>query len=130
MNMAEMNELIAAAYEELKEEYWFVGLRFEDADREVGDICNNSRNNIDREDEREFPDFNTPEYEEMDEVNGSSAWNLNCYRYDTSEIEDVTTYYRQAHCYIVASDRADESVELLDVGEIVITDAKVMVKVF
>ena len=63
-------------------------------------------------------------------MNGSSAWSLNCYRYDTSDVEDVTTCYRSAHCYIVASDHADESAELLDEGEIVITDAKVMVKVF
>ena len=130
MNMTEMNAIIAAAYEELKEGYWFVGLRFEDVDRNVGDVCNNSRNNSDREDEREFPDFNTSEYDEMDEMNGSSAWNLNCYHYDKNEIEDVTTYYRQAHCYIVASDRADESAENLDEGEIIITDAEVMVKVF
>lgn len=130
MNMTEMNEMIASAYEVLKEDYWFVGLRFEEADREVGDICNNSKNNIDREDEREFPDFNTPEYDEMDEMNGASAWNLNCYRYENKEVADVQAYYRQAHCYIVASDRADESVELLDDGEIVITNAEVMVKVF
>ncbi|MEC5268885.1 hypothetical protein P9G49_07185 [Heyndrickxia coagulans] len=68
------------ALERFEGQYYYIGIRFEDKEREIGDVCECSKHNIDREDEREFPEYGTPEYDEMLELDGTSAWNLETYK--------------------------------------------------
>lgn len=76
--MIEMNieKQCKEALKKFEDMYYYIGIRFEDKDREVGEICECSKHNLDREDEREFPVYGTPEYDELPELDGTSAWNL------------------------------------------------------
>ena len=129
MTAAEMKEMVTKIYEETSYDfdgnYYEVGIRFEDKEREVGEICENSKNNYDREDEREFPEFGTEEYDEMDEFDGTSAWDLR-------DFEDWGTpgEYMTKHCYIVAGNDLTNKDDGLDVNEIVIENASVTAKIF
>lgn len=136
MTVQEMYVKCKEIYEEIKDEYYFVGIRFEDKEREVGEvITDKSRHNTDREDEREFPEYGTEEYEEMIELDGVSAWNMvsdinykpNSYNANR-EAEKV---YFTKHCYIIVSDDAVSGSDLeLDHNEIVLRNAKVIAKLF
>lgn len=111
------------ALEKYEDQYPYIGIRFEDKEREIGDICENSRHNTDREDEREFPEFGTEEYEELFELDGTSAWNLETY-------DDFVGGFDTYHCYIVAGNRITNRDDGLDDNEIVIENAEVIEKIF
>lgn len=111
------------ALEKYQDDYHYIGIRFEDKEREIGEICENSRHNTDREDEREFPEFGTEEYNEMLELDGTSAWNLETY-------DDFEGGFNTYHCYIVAGNRLTNKDDGLDDNEIVIENAKVLERIF
>lgn len=111
------------ALEKYQDKYYYVGIRFEDKEREVGEICERSKHNTDREDEREFPEYGTPEYEEMFELDGTSAWNLKTY-------EDFEGGFNAYHCYIIGGHRITNRDDGLDDNEIVIENAIVLEKIF
>lgn len=122
---------------ELTENYWYAGIRFEDKDRKEGEIITDlSRNNVDRDDEREFPEYGTPEYEEMEVLDGVSAWELsvadmyNRPTYGVSEDVDVRKVYPTKHCYLIASDDVGGVDSVLDDGEIVLVEPTVIKKIF
>lgn len=134
MNIVEMYEKVKAIYEANKDKYCCIGLRFEDKEREIGEECEWSRHNSDREDEREFPKYGTEEYEEMEVLDGTSAWDMsvsNTYkigRYIDRE-DDCRKPFLTDHCYVIASNmegRHDDP----DDGEILIKDAVVIAKIF
>lgn len=142
MNLVEMNEKIKEIYKRYADtvdndyagEYEFIGIRFEDKDREVGDIItDNSRNNIDREDERDFPEYNTEEYFEMEELDGISAWNFEQYDFNIpsykNEKSEAKKNHIQEHCYILGANNLSET-DLMDDGEIIMEDAVVLAKLF
>ena len=135
MNIVEMYEMVKGIYEANQDEYYHIGIRFEDKEREIGDICECSKNNGEREDEREFPAYGTDEYDEMDEFDGASAWDLsNKSAYEIKSFEDLTddctNHFYTARCYIVAGDNTSNHDDGLDYHEIVITDATVIAKIF
>ncbi|RFA36245.1 hypothetical protein CAI16_05505 [Virgibacillus dokdonensis] len=116
--------------ERIREQWWndeidydVIGVRFEDKERQVGDICERSRHNSDREDEREFPEYGTEEYEEMALFDGTSAWNIHTF-------DDFDSDQDRDHCYIIAGDRDVNKDDDLDVGEVVIEDAVVIEVVY
>lgn len=114
-------------------EYYHIGLRFEDKKRNVGEIITDrSRHNADREDERDFPEFGTEEYEEAPELDGVSAWDIvnsdDSYRYTDAD-EAAEKGYLTYHAYVVASDNLDNHPDP-DVNEIVLQNAKVVAKLF
>lgn len=111
------------ALEKYQDEYWYIGIRFEDKDREIGEICECSKHNLDREDEREFPEFGTPEYDEMFELDGTSAWNLETY-------DDFEGGFFNNHCYIIGGNKLTNKDDGLDDNEIVIKKAVVLEKIF
>lgn len=111
------------ALKKWEDEYWFVGIRFEDKEREIGEICECSKHNLDREDERDFPEYGTPEYDEMMELDGTSAWNLATYR-------DYEGYFLSDHCYIIGGNQITNRDDGLDDNEIVIKNAVVLEKIF
>lgn len=129
MTANEMKEMVTKIYEanswDHDGDYYEVGIRFEDKEREVGEICENSKNNYNREDERDFPEYGTAEYDEMEEFDGTSAWDLRNYD-DWGRPEDFMTKY----CYIIAGDNLTNQDDGLDYNEIVIENAKVIAKIF
>lgn len=122
------------------ESFDYYGLRFESAARQVGDICNNSKDNTERQDEREFPVYGTPEYNELPELDGASAWNINpdsklylrsyandyfgnCKPYSDKE------YSYMEHAYIIAGNGMGYHPNPDD-NEVLIRNAKVIAVIF
>ncbi|MCO7175571.1 hypothetical protein ACFP7A_00740 [Sporolactobacillus kofuensis] len=126
--LTNMSETIKKLADDLYYDYDVVGVRFEDKDRVIGEICENSRHNEDREDERDFPEYGTDEYEEMEELDGTCAWDTDC-----EFIRDIDNYsyssFTTNHCYFIAGDYGRTN-ETGDVGEVVIKNAKVIAKLF
>lgn len=121
---------------ELTDKYFFdfdlIGVRFEDKERVVGEIITDrSKSNIDREDDREFPEYGTEEYEEMEDLDGVSAWNTeNEYGWGSSygsEDRDANKLFTSEHCYLLGSSRGDSGE---DCNEIIMDDAKVLEVLF
>jgi hypothetical protein len=143
MNIVEMYDLCRKIYSEnvrtaenWENGYEFIGLRFENKERQIGEICEYSRNNTDREDEREFPEYGTDEYFEMEELDGTSAWNMESeetYKIGPFENreDDCSRHFETDHCYVIAGNRLGHtSNTVLDNNEIVIKDAIVIAKIF
>lgn len=133
MNIIEMYETIKRIYDENKDEYEVIGLRFENKDREIGEICEYSRHNPDRNDERDFPEYGTKDYEGLEELDGTSAWSLRGYDYridpwQNTEV-DCRNHFLQAHCYIIAGNERGTHDDP-DEGEVLIRDAVVIAKIF
>lgn len=136
-------ERIVKAIEELEEEskkffldYKFYGIRFERRHNlEEGYELECSKANRDRVDAREFPVFGTPEYEEMDELDGTCAYfvfdgekeerskrlNHILNNYISEESDEFTWYL------VGAEDLSDEEGE--DDDEIIMKDAVVVKKI-
>lgn len=133
MTVAEMYAKVKEIYNVNADEYYYIGLRFEDKVREIGEECECSRHNADREDEREFPEYGTEEYEEMEILDGTSAWDMSIdgtYDYPAyAASKDCNAYFTTDHCYVIASNRVGRHDDP-DTGEIVIKDAKVIAQLF
>lgn len=143
MNVVEMYELCKKLFNDNVqsksnnwEGYEFVGLRFEDKERVIGETCEYSRNNTDREDERDFPEYGTAEYEEMEILDGTSAWDMSqssTYKIQSWEnkVDDCRKHFLTTHCYVIASNQLGRtSNTVTDDGEIVIKDAVVIAQIF
>lgn len=116
-----------------KYEYEMIGLRFENKDREIGNVCENSKDNPDRLDERDFPDYNSEDYNELPTLNGTCAWDLR----DINWIEETFFNEKQTwndvqkqfkHCYIIANRDSFEYGD--DDNEVIIQNAFVIAKIF
>lgn len=135
MLVKEMLETIHKLADENYYEYDALGVRFEDKDRKVGEeIAEYSHHNEDRDDEREFPEYGTDEYEEMEELDGVSAWGIDS-PFITSDLKHMANNevkksgFGTYHCYFIAGDYGRIN-ETGDVGEVVIKNAKVIAKLF
>lgn len=130
----------------LKGEYKYIGIRYEDKERQINEVCENSKDNPDREDEREFPEFGSEEYEELPELAGTSAWTIHnednqgiTPDYDDEDdresiIEELDwdnfdSIDYSKHVYIIGSNEESTDRDLCDPCEIVICDAKVLMVV-
>jgi hypothetical protein len=133
-----VNELYAQAkalFEQYEDEYRFIGIRFENKQREIGETCECSKHNRDREDDRDFPEYGSDEYEDMYEFDGTSAWSLadsSVYsvakKYGESDVNSL--YCDTEHCYIIAGQYRCNQNDDLDDGEVVIEEAKVLAQLF
>lgn len=124
----EIKNLLQAALEKYEDEFTFLGVRFEDKVRTVGEIIEDeSGDNRDREDEREFPEYGTEEYDEMETMGGISAWDLTNF----DDFADQNRYGAN-HAYVIVSNSHAwmDSEMLLDEGEIVLADAEVVEVIF
>lgn len=134
MKVAEMQETMKRLYEELNDTYSFVGIRFENRDYAVGDECEWSKDNSGREDEREFPEFGTEEYDELPLLDGTCVYDLGDYDYCLDGYtlnKDVTNHCFADHAYIVAGTRkGNMDAYAPDNGETLIQDAVVVHKIF
>ena len=128
-----------------KEEYSYYGIRFENLERSIGDIATEkTRHNSDRESERDFPEYGTEEYEEMEEFDGLSAWSLGMFPEDEEYLEksikdtffidknDIVneTRYSGDRCYLMASNDIDYPDAELDYNETVLIDPIVLDVIF
>lgn len=116
-------------------DYYYVGVRFEDKQREIGEELPPSKYNDDREDERDFPDFNDEGYEDLPDAGGASAWGVEHALEEALSIYTegslVSSNYGAKHCYIIVGDYEGHNLDhVLDHGEVVIKDAKVFEQLF
>ena len=131
MTIAQYKEKIEQAIEKYDEingngDYYYVGVRYEDKLRQIGDECEYSKHNAG---DREFPEYGTVEYDELDDLDGTSAWSAHKYlsNYDLSgdQSQLVSDKFKHvAHAYIVVG-QYDNTPSDADDGEIVIEDAVV-----
>lgn len=135
MNIATYKELLMKALHKYSYDYdgdyYYVGIRYEDKMRAVGDVCECSKHNAG---EREFPNYCTEEYEELDELNGTSAWHLEGYLESLdlagSQTDLIESRFGHVkHAYIVVGSYTDTPIDADD-GEIVIEDATVVKVIF
>lgn len=69
MTYKKFKDRIAKLADDFYYDYDDMGVRFEDKKRKVGEIImDRSRSNPDRYDEREFPEYGTEEYDNMEEL--------------------------------------------------------------
>jgi hypothetical protein len=140
MNIHEMYAKVREIYEANEEKYCYIGIRFENKDREIGEECEWSKDNPDREDERDFPEYGTPEYDELPTLDGTSAWDLSLLsdrfypgfgetRWITDLDKECSRYFLTNHCYIIAGDKRGRH-DCPDDGEILIRDAVVIAQIF
>ena len=120
-------------YEKHKWDYDVFGLRFEDKERKVGEHCEWSKDNPDRMDERGFPEYGAPEYDELPTLDGTSAWFFNSWSYpdfiDPKRYGNTETFFDTKHLYIVAGNETGTH-PCPDDGEVLIKDAVVVAKIF
>lgn len=126
MTINEFKTLIEKAIEKHSDDYYYIGVRFEDKERSVGDICECSKHNAG---ERDFPQYDTEEYEHLDELDGTSAWLADRYlsSYDLQCDGNMLVRKRFGgvqHAYIVVGDYENTPSDA-DEGEVVIEDATV-----
>lgn len=134
MNIVEMYALCKNIYTNNNEEYDYIGLRVEDKVRSIGDTCEKSRHNPNRDDERDFPVYGSDEYVAMQELNGTSAWDLShpiSYKIQPwqSKTNDCREHFTSDHCYVIAG-HYTHTHDDADAGEIVIKDAVVIAQIF
>ncbi|KRM92875.1 hypothetical protein [Loigolactobacillus rennini] len=123
MKYAELKKLVEAT----EENYYYVGVRFEDREYNDGDIVAYSKDNPDRQDERDFPEFGTPEYDDLPELDGSSAWYIDA----PTMLNFDTSIYIPDHAYVIASNEmGGDDNYAVDYGEILIKDAIVIKKLW
>lgn len=139
MTVLEMYEKVRQVYEQYKDQYFYLGLRFEDKDREIGEVCEWSKDNPDREDEREFPEYGTEEYGNLPLLDGTSSWDLELLEYDENYYpgwgnkkpaeDDKVTRFFVNHAYIIGGNQLGHH-DHPDYNEILIKDAVVLAKIF
>jgi hypothetical protein len=119
---SELIERVNEIHEELKDKFFdSIGIRFENKVRKVGDTCEESKSNEGREDERDFPEFGSEEYEELEDAGGTSAYDMEFWEY-TLDSGD-TTIVNCEHIYLIGdSDYFNGE----DQGELIFSDAKVL----
>jgi len=114
----------------LQNEGLVVGLRFENRQLDIGDTLDASRDNPDRDDERDFPAYDSAEYEALDELDGTSAWDLTYnHHWDTMESllnDDAIKGMDFKHAYIVAGEDQGYGP---DPAEILIGDCEVIMQI-
>lgn len=119
---------------EIDEEYGdnFIGIRWEEKSRNVGEELDNSRHNLDRVNEDDMPEYGTAEYEDLFELDGSSS--LGTYtlledlkrNYENRPNDVMKSFYVGTHYYVIIGDDYVNESDGLDEGEVVVENAKVL----
>ncbi len=128
------NQEMILKIKELEKEYCalngegthFVGVRFEDKEREIGEEIGCSKHNIDREYEGEMPEYGTEEYEDLFELDGASSFEID---WIIEELENGSKFDNY-HCYFIIGTDYVNKYDDLDDGEVVVENAKVLYKFY
>ena len=125
MTYTELKALVEQVEEEQDDVFGgiVVGIRFDDKLYKVGDLLPNTKDNPDREDDREFPEFGTAEYNDLPELDGTSAWDVNAWWLRDSDFSNANAFLTD-HAEIIYGEVSDDDYAPDD-GEILIADAKV-----
>lgn len=136
MKVKDLWQKVSELKEDLLDEYAYIGIRFETKERELEEICEDSRHNINREDERGYPEFGSDEYNNLEILDGTSCYDLaqekgTLYnQYQSCEAdEEAETFYNCKHCYIIAGWKLGNNSEFegtFDLDEIVVKEAEVV----
>lgn len=132
MTYRELREAIVKAAEAHDGAYGQIGFRFDAREYQVGEILDFvSKANLDRDDERDFPEYGTNEYNEMDDLDGVSAYDLDMSSRWAEDIEEqvneifgIGDYihedkkYSEEHIYILgtnqhSNDYAEDEYEII-----------------
>ena len=65
--------LLSIDIDDYTDREWF-GIRYDNKPYDIGDYLPNSKDNVDRDDSREFPEYGTTEFDEYPELDGTSAY--------------------------------------------------------
>lgn len=123
----------------LYQDHYEYAVRFDARDLQPGDTLDASRHNISRDDERDFPDYDDPEYAELPMLNGTSAYTLTDlprHLIDAVEQKGVKLYLISGNVLpggvVVEHDVAPyvtiEHQDTLDVSEVVVEGAEVVAR--
>lgn len=118
---ADMLNQIMQLADEAYDDYTYTGVRFEIKSRGIGDVCDNSKHNPDRCDERDFPAYGSADYNSLDELDGTSAWTIGRHL--------VGDYFDDMHCYLIGSDSVGYHDDP-DINEILLQDPVVIAQIF
>ena len=135
MKNSDLIKKIEAEIKNFSEDFQIFGLRFEDKSRVVGEICEASKHNPDRDDSRDFPSYSSEEYEYLPELGGTSAWRISTDNdqwkssFCSSWNLDSEVAIEDNHCYIVAGDY-EWNHDDKDYNEVVIEEAVVYAVVY
>jgi hypothetical protein len=119
----EIKREISDAIKKYEDNYKYFGVRFEKKDRVIGEVCANSKGNFDRIDEREFPDYDSPEYDMMPDLGGTSAYDAERYEDYILDTSSEITEFDGDRLYVIAS---NDYFEGEDRDEFIMPDAVVV----
>jgi len=115
-----------------------LAIRFDNKVYRIGDVLPSSKDNSGRFDPREFPSYGSNEYDSLEWLIGTSAYeildeNNKEDKYDKNYLKKIlgtTSQSKHAfkHCNIVAGPRTNEDPE--DRGEVILDPCKVMAKIY
>jgi|SRR5690625_391085 len=134
MLVKEMFEIIKEEIEELLDEGYLVGVRFEEKERKEGDVITDvSRHDLYREEEREYPEYGSDDYFELPELDGVSAFEAEFFEefvtpgFNQSEFlnDDARNAFLASRAYIIYSYEDSNKDDALDHGEIVLVEPTV-----
>ncbi|MDA3855882.1 MAG: hypothetical protein PF569_06470 [Candidatus Woesearchaeota archaeon] len=131
-------EYLVSNKDRLEKNHLTVAVRYDNHKYKVGELIPNSKTNIGRDDERDFPLYGTSDYENMDEIDGTSAYMLTSqgdYRYEMYDRETLEDFFEDEvvevggdvfdHCNLVEGvENTSEYIE--DKGEIILKACKVV----
>lgn len=132
LTLKEFYEVIKTVEENHEDNAKVIGIRFEDKQRVIGEECDNSRHNLEREYEGDMPEYGTEEYENMFELDGTSSFEIDeLIKMVEAELKinddrEMIAVFNNYHCYIIGGDYTTNSSDALDHGEIVIANANVL----
>lgn len=118
--------LARALAEKYETEYEWLGFRFDERKLKNGAVLSNSKHNPDRVDERDFPEYGTSEYDELDELDGTSCYNVN-YFFATYGVWEGD-YSEFINCYLIGSNKVGDHDEPDD-GEMLLKAPIVLGKI-
>lgn len=134
MTVNEMYEMAKKVWEENQDKFNYIGIRYENKVYGIGEELEWSKHNPDREDEREFPEFGSKEYEGLPTLRGTSAWIINdeeSYKQAPASWgeRDASSVHMADHAYIIGGKYHNTHSDA-DHGEVVIEDAVVLAVLF
>ncbi len=129
----EIWEIAKEFYQRNEEKYNYIGIRFENLERKIGETCNNSRANLDREDIRDYPEYGSDEYKSLEKLNGTCAYDLSkngTYDFNADKgNEPASSKVLTDHCYIIVGEEISNDYAEDD-HELIIKNAKVVKQLF
>ena len=132
-----VKETIEDAIKDNEDDTAVFGLRFDERKIKTGEVLPNSKDNFNRDDARDFPVFGTKEYDELDTLDGTSAYSLpvdDDNKLTEEAIENLNRYVKTKDLFsdttmsLVMGEESETEGE--DDDEIIIADAKVVSVLF